>query len=412
VLEVFDSTGTPYSTVVRRQRDRIAAAAASASHPDDSDRLSVGSEAEQRRGDEDALVVWLQVADRAEHARRLDGRVDSMLQRGLLQEIAALRDHLRAPIAPPAGAVAAGKAEAADALSGDVPSELTQRVLASYVASQPADVFSRIEASEASCDGLGLLQAIGYKEFRDYLDLQDAPTPTDSTCNVPPPAKRAKLGSGSVLSAEGRREKALRESVDKLKVTTRVYAKKQDKFIRNRFHAKGIPMLALDTSSIFTDAGTVDKPQNTPSSWTRLVFEPALAAASRFLAGEKPLSEIGSAEANAQDLSWHENPGAEVSVGAVALKGGIRATMDADRIFSWKKYTCEPCGKVLNGEKDWVHHLQSKGHRGALAYQQMREKLARERGIILPERGSKAQGKQSKSQSLEQTGASGHLKAN
>ena len=57
----------------------------------------------------------------------------------------------------------------------------------------------------------GIFQSIGFKEFHEYLILSD----------------EEKTTAGGV--------KLLEEGVEKMKIATRQYARKQNKWVRNRF---------------------------------------------------------------------------------------------------------------------------------------------------------------------------------
>lgn len=37
--------------------------------------------------------------------------------------------------------------------------------------------------------------------------------------------------------------------------------------------------------------------------------------------------------------------------------------LEKKNLIEWKKYSCETCGKILNGENEWNIHLKSKGHK-------------------------------------------------
>ncbi|OBZ75695.1 tRNA dimethylallyltransferase, mitochondrial [Grifola frondosa] len=112
------------------------------------------------------LCFWLYAKPEALKPR-LDARVDQMIELGLLKEIQELR-----------------------AIASAAP--------ASHLQSEDA-------TSEVDTDyTLGIYQAIGYKEFHDYLS---APTPS---------------------------EKAFRNAVEQMKFSTRRYAKRQVSWIRNK----------------------------------------------------------------------------------------------------------------------------------------------------------------------------------
>ena len=35
---------------------------------------------------------------------------------------------------------------------------------------------------------------------------------------------------------------------------------------------------------------------------------------------------------------------------------------DADAVVAWRKFSCEPCGRVINGATEWEKHVKSRKH--------------------------------------------------
>jgi tRNA dimethylallyltransferase len=425
-LEVFDNTGVPYSTVLERQAARIGG----------------------RSGPYRCKVVWLQVEDRAVHNARLDRRVQTMLDRGLLDELRALRAYLEGgregemeeeggegESSSSAAAAAATSSSSSSpaaaslwtppstALTSDRPSELTVRVVKEHVAETgstflaprgdgadgaavsgeeegedgagrpagttfahaaaaqssmlPVNLRRRTSAASATTDPTssatregdyaGLLAAIGYKEFRDYLRLADddgmatavegrdasssssagAPAPSASSAAIPkPPSKKARLDPVAA---------ALDDAVARLREVTHQYARKQDRFIRNRFAKRGVPMTALDTSAVGKEASPSLAPPSSsddPDGWNRLVANQAIAETRAWLA--------------AADSENEEEEDDEVGDGHKGPVGLVPSAPDSGRIAAWRQYTCDACGgRLLNGEDAWTNHLRSKGHKKA-----------------------------------------------
>lgn len=419
-LQVYDTTGLPYSEVLRRQQARLEAA--SAALPP---------------SEYDVRTLWLQVGDPGVLAQRLDGRVDAMVAGGLLAEVRALRDYLRAVDGGSAPALA--PAAPAQGLSADAPSELTVRAVTDYLhrrlrvdetaaavlrppfywppaaTGQPPPAAATMGDDDGGGDGggtaatatdySGLLQAIGYKELSEYLDLADAggagssgsgPLPiaplsasgvdggrggsasdtaaavavNDSSVSATlpsplPSSKRQRLGSSSAAAAAEVApdpvDAARARGIDAVKQVTRRYARKQERWIRNRFAARGLPMTRLDTA----DAG----------AWADRVLAPALADVRGWLQGQPQQPAVAAHAAAAA---------------AAAPAATPTLATDAARTLAWRKHECETCGRTLNGDKEWADHLASRGHAAALKWHRTRAWLAAEKGIVLPAEGASA----------------------
>ncbi|XP_025108958.1 tRNA dimethylallyltransferase-like [Pomacea canaliculata] len=150
---------------------------------------------------------------------------------------------------------------------------------------------------------LGIFQSIGFKEFHDYLTL-----PADQ------------------------KELLLDKSVQALKLATRQYARRQLKWIKNRFvHRPGtqVPSVyALDTTD--------------PSQWDEKVFKPAVEVVKAALRGEKP---------SVQPLTPVTD----------------KSTVHVHNI-------CEVCGgRVFVTLHEWQEHLQSKRHKKMMWRKKERE---------------------------------------
>ncbi len=321
-LAVFDATGLPYSEVLARQAARLAGTA----------------------GRFDARTYWLSVDDRAAHNARLDARVVAMMGEGLPAEIRALRAELRggapSPPQPPQ--------------PRDEPSELTRRVAAGLAAGAGG--------SDGEPEGgsfSGLLQAIGYKEFEEYLALCDAHPAAAAALDAgagaaagapaaPPPGAPAaasaprKRPRAPPPSPEEALTSALARGAARLREVTHGYARKQERWIRNRFEARGVPLVKVDTSSLGGGGG----------GWEAAVGAPVVADVHAWLAG-----------APAAQLLPPSAPAALATDAAA-----VPPAPDIDRIRAWRQVVCEPCGgRVINGGDAWLAHEASKGHKRALA---------------------------------------------
>ena len=418
-LQVFDSTGVPYSEVLRRQQERLQSGAAA----DGSDTIAQGP---ATAGRYDVKMLCLHVADPAVHASRLDKRVDTMVTSGLVGEIQQLKAFLDAKQALINGADSSSSDASHSSgvqqqlsLTSDVPSGLTVRCVKDYLLSSRLQVENSSAASllsppfywspqetgqappllqgeksesvtiyngssssaamkpsadnaaESGSDYTGLLQAIGYKEFSDYLLLLDSKAALSSSSAFVSTYGATDTAPSSVNSQSGPRKKAkvavdplaaaLAAGIEGVKQVTRRYAKKQDRWIRNRFEARGVPMTKLDSSDV--------------SRWDDTVLQPALAGVRAWLASDGGASVTASSSSSA-------------SAAAAAA-----VSSDAARVFAWKKFTCDVCDRTVNGEKEWGDHLRSKAHDKSLRWMRERDRLQTEYGIVLPKEGRKGKKK-------------------
>ena len=79
------------------------------------------------------------------------------------------------------------------------------------------------------------------------------------------------------------------------------------------------------------------------SAWSSGVFDPALAAAKAFLAGEE-LDDVG---------------GGGSGVGGMAALGAAEE--------EWVEHACEACNRTLRGETEWRAHVGSRRHRNRVS---------------------------------------------
>uniref|UniRef100_A0A8C4WYS7 tRNA dimethylallyltransferase n=1 Tax=Eptatretus burgeri TaxID=7764 RepID=A0A8C4WYS7_EPTBU len=143
----------------------------------------------------------------------------------------------------------------------------------------------------------GIFQSIGFKEFHDYLNR-----PLD--CSVQ------------------ESEKLLQKGIEALKLATRRYARKQYKWVKNRFLQRPQnnlpPVFGLDATD--------------PSLWEKAVLEPAVSIVESCLQGETPV------------------------VSAMNMEPQNHSSKQL-------RFNCDFCSKIIIGERQWHAHLRSKGHR-------------------------------------------------
>ncbi|KAI9908135.1 hypothetical protein PsorP6_004457 [Peronosclerospora sorghi] len=242
-LQVFEQTGVPHSELLAQQ------------------------EREQRNLETyfDACAFWVH-ASKPVLRDRLAKRVDTMLRSGLVDEIRALRD----------------------------------------IVKQNPPRFDCRDDDEESQGSVGILQAIGYKEFQPYFDAVEA---SDATSDNPEAL-----------------ETLLETCIEHLNIATRQYARRQLSWIRNKFVTKNIPVYQVDSSDI--------------SKLDALVAQAAVEIAQKFLRGEEIISH---------QTVQQRNPEA------------FEAASLGDK---FQKNSCSVCnGREFTGKKEWTEHLRSKGHK-------------------------------------------------
>ncbi|XP_023013035.2 tRNA dimethylallyltransferase isoform X1 [Leptinotarsa decemlineata] len=215
-----------------------------------------------------SLVLWLQCNQDILH-KRLDDRVDSMLEQGLLEEL--LNFH-----------------------------KLYNQ--------------ERINSDDKELDYTkGIFQSIGFKEFHPYLMLNEEVRSTD----------------------EGK--KRLREGIDQLKLVTRRFARKQNRWIANRFLSRTDrqvpPIYGLDTSDV--------------SRWEENVSKIAFEIVESHISGghcvhERLPSRSGNSFPNSDDTT----------------------------------HTCEVCDRIFIGDFQWAHHQKSTRHKKMVESKKRKEKQA------------------------------------
>ncbi|CAM0139966.1 unnamed protein product [Umbelopsis sp. WA50703] len=238
------------------------------------------------------IIFWL-YADPPTLNQRLDERVDKMIETGLFDELTSLR-----------------------------------RKVAEGTVNTPGKELEKYQR--------GIWQAIGYKEFDEYL---------------------AAIENGEKDSAI---LKSLKEqSVERMKVATRRYAKRQVQWIRNKLlptiwntqdtiKELTIPSISLSPSKsieiYLLDATDLSK-------WDKNVKDIAIQVTRDFLTGNKSV-----------------NPDSVNSFASTFLS----RQRDADprsKLLNWQKHVCEICTSspekpvILNGDLEWKQHLSSRLHR-------------------------------------------------
>ncbi|XP_063167684.1 tRNA dimethylallyltransferase [Candoia aspera] len=142
----------------------------------------------------------------------------------------------------------------------------------------------------------GIFQSIGFKEFHQFLISKDT-------------------------SPEEVRHQLLDQAIQAFRTVTKRYARKQNKWVQNRFLRRPgsnvPPIYGLEVSDL--------------SQWDENVLEPAVQIVESFLKGQKPPRE---------PLTLEPVPGKDKQ----------------------SCQFCELCGRVIIGDREWRAHLKSKSH--------------------------------------------------
>ncbi|XP_059205947.1 tRNA dimethylallyltransferase [Centropristis striata] len=142
----------------------------------------------------------------------------------------------------------------------------------------------------------GIFQSIGFKEFHDYLTAPEG-------------------------SSQQEKDTLRDKGVEALKIATRRYARKQNKWVRNRFLKRPGDNVPLVFGLDVTDA----------SRWEEAVLNPALQILDSLSKGEEP------------------------AIQPIRVQG-------AEQRNKRSHHTCDLCDKVIIGDLEWTAHLKSKKH--------------------------------------------------
>ncbi|XP_059945560.1 tRNA dimethylallyltransferase isoform X3 [Mesoplodon densirostris] len=142
----------------------------------------------------------------------------------------------------------------------------------------------------------GIFQSIGFKEFHEYLITEGKCTPET-------------------------RNQLLKKGIEALKRVTKRYARKQNRWIKNRFLSRPgpsvPPVYGLEVSDV--------------SKWEESVLEPALEIVRSFIQGHKPA--------------------------ATPVK------MPSSETENKRSYhMCDLCDRIIIGDREWAAHMKSKSH--------------------------------------------------
>lgn len=159
----------------------------------------------------------------------------------------------------------------------------------------------------------GIFQSIGFKEFHEYLVTMD---------NSNPEQKKVLLQRG----------------IESLKQRTQKYAKKQNKWVKNRFLKRPGPNVPSVYGLDVTDV----------SSWNENVLSPAIQIVSSFIQGRLPIIEPMKIASDNSD------------------------NKRSSRL-------CDLCNRIIIGDQEWAAHTKSKSH---LHHAKKRRKLEEDERAI------------------------------
>ncbi|XP_057268563.1 tRNA dimethylallyltransferase [Pezoporus wallicus] len=142
----------------------------------------------------------------------------------------------------------------------------------------------------------GIFQSIGFKEFHEYLISEGSCSPETSAL-------------------------LLQKGIQALKQVTKRYARRQNKWVRNRFLKRPgpnvPPVYALEVSDLVR--------------WEENVLKPALEIVESFIQGREPLAE------------------------PVKMEPDVNENKRSQRV-------CELCDRLIIGDREWAAHTRSKSH--------------------------------------------------
>ncbi|KEP63480.1 UNVERIFIED_CONTAM: tRNA dimethylallyltransferase [Hammondia hammondi] len=374
-IETTQSTGVPHSELMRRERE-----------------ASIREGLRYR-----SCILWLDCRDQAVHRRRLEKRVEQMLQAGLLQECEWLLDTLglsegrgegarvSGSTAPEEGATETGREpekkrvkttaehgvssdgnETATPLPGDAEGDTTLVETSGESACEDRASRKAEPAAGGETRLPGVLQSIGYKEFipfllhQRYKQLEQTPTASSSAST-----SSSSCSSSSTLSDSSSCRfgcpagtlcpPTLASAAACLVTRSCQYAKKQRRWIVNKFllRQQHLPLYLLDTSHAENE-----------QAWHDETHEPAMRIVHEFL-NNKPFTEDHPLAAAAH-LSEAEKAKRE-RLKALSGQGlGVASTVGKDPWVDGglnRPRTCTLCNRTCIGEADWLDHVKSKAHR-------------------------------------------------
>ncbi|KAJ3118908.1 hypothetical protein HDU96_006559 [Phlyctochytrium bullatum] len=270
-----------------------------------------------------SIIFWVW-SENATLDKRLDSRVDSMINQGLFQELLDMWSRI-----PPA--FLRPSSNQTDEGDSSKPNQ-------SLLPDMATVDFTR-----------GILQAIGFKEFAPYLfllELSRRQTEVGSASNDEHAVKDG-------LSMDSRLAELRDKGVESMKTGTRRYARRQVTWIKNKLaklcERDGVGLYALDATDL--------------SAWHERVADEAERIMKAFLDGQSPSNtDVG--------IKLLTTTGATQSKRSGPPNGDISDGDDSATTATWGKRYCNVCvdrvtgePKLLHGEREWQIHINSSKHK-------------------------------------------------
>lgn len=347
-LEIYLQTGRRASDIyaeqeARRARitdtahqghDDAAKVAESNDLPDDSSAYS----AEPTSLRFPTLLLWPHVP-RPILSSRLDVRVDKMLTFGLLKEAQTLHD-----------------------FSSSLSTCLGQAV----------------------DETRGIYTAVGYKEFKPYLNALSSSFTTSGLVSI------------QARTIDNNLETLKQEGIDSTKSATRRYAKSQLRWIRIKLvnaladaDAKADAVAATQRPSQPSRASLyiLDASDPSPPSWSANVLDPAIRYTSAFLSSLAADLDSPSAQPQPSSLAIPD-PLTEAALLGPEFLDALKPLHTKDvckQIDEWQVKTCEICAVSAVREEEWERHLNSGRHKRAekgVMKRRERDRVLRERQAL------------------------------
>ncbi|XP_040993241.1 tRNA dimethylallyltransferase 2 isoform X5 [Juglans microcarpa x Juglans regia] len=179
----------------------------------------------------------------------------------------------------------------------------------------------------------GLRQAIGVREFENFLGVYEESSSIDFSLNSMIKGDKTSLQNLSAVldSFDNNQPKMLmKEAIEKMKLNTRRLVRRQKRRLSQLQALFGWSINYVDATETISC--------NSEDLWASEVVEPAAKIVRSFL--------------NENAISMHDSEALN-SMGQKLIQRDL-----------WTQYTCKACGdRVLRGAHEWEQHKQGRGHR-------------------------------------------------
>ncbi|THD22428.1 tRNA dimethylallyltransferase [Fasciola hepatica] len=186
----------------------------------------------------------------------------------------------------------------------------------------------------------GILQSIGFKEFSDYLALPAASTERTSVTG----------------------QQLLNSAIERVKISTRQYARRQIRWITNRFLRRpatgGLPVYRIPVSEILNSDSISDQ-----ADWDRLVLAPVVRIVHDHLvqSGDTLLTDCSNISRLNDLLALCPSERAPQPLPFI-MKADNESDADSESADG-PPFVCPACsGRVFSRLEDWRAHTKSRSH--------------------------------------------------